>query len=240
LVGIKEINLLINSIAKEIIKMSSYKGHSLFALILSSIYFINPVYCLLTIVGANMSDFDHDVKKIHVYKLIIVGLIIFIVLYILKSSYFIGIIILLMSAIFYFSKHRGFTHSLIGGLVLTFLVFTIIFFSMELSYQIPLNLNVDTSMVILELISILLCILFVNKKISPLIIFLFVLGLLISQIDPVSLKSIVFSIFLGFLSHIILDSFSPTGVELLNPISSKKFGKNFAVPMIVLLILMAL
>jgi inner membrane protein len=207
--------------------------------VLSLFYFINPIYCLLTIIGANISDFDHDVKKAHLYKVMIVGLTTLITLYILKSSYVIGIFILLIAIISYISKHRGFTHSLIGGLVLSYLIFAIIFFSIELSYQISSNSNVNFSITLMELIAILLCVLFVNKKISYIIIVLFVLWILISPINTISLKSIGFSIFLGFLSHLILDSFSPNGIELLNPISSKKFGKKFGISMIFLLILIA-
>ncbi|MDR2830002.1 MAG: metal-dependent hydrolase [Methanobrevibacter sp.] len=219
--------------------MSSYKVHSLFALILSLFYFLNPIYCLLTILGANISDFDHDVKKTELYKMTIIGLTIFITLYVLKSSYFIGVLILLMVIIFYFSKHRGFTHSLVGGLVLTSLIFAMIFFSMEISYQIPSNLNIDSS-AILELISVLLCILFVNKKISYIIIGFFVLWILMFPVTMINLKFVAFSIFLGFLSHLILDSFSPTGVELLNPFSSKKFGRKFSIFMTFLLIIIVI
>lgn len=227
---------------KAIIGMSSYKGHSLFAFILSLLYFLNPVYCLLTIVGANVSDFDHNVKKTYIYKVVLVGLTLSILLFILKSNYFIGILILLLSGMFYFSKHRGFTHSLIGGLVLTLLIFIIIFFSIELSYQIPFNLliNINIQIIFLELIAILLCILFVNKRLSPIVIVLFLLGILIFPINTINFKFIGFSIFLGFLSHIILDSLSPTGVELLNPISSKRFGKKFALFLIVGLIFIAI
>ncbi|MDR2545252.1 MAG: metal-dependent hydrolase [Methanobrevibacter sp.] len=221
--------------------MSSYKGHSLFAFILSLLYFLNPVYCLLTIVGANVSDFDHNMKKADLYKIVIVGLTLSILLFLLKSNYFIGILILLLSSVSYFSKHRGFTHSLIGGLVLTILIFIITFFSIELSYQIPFNLlNINIQVIFLELLAILLCILFVNKRLSPIIIVLFLLSILIFPINTINFKFIGFSIFLGFLSHIILDSFSPTGVELLNPISSKRFGKKFAWFLIVGLIFIAI
>lgn len=181
--------------------MSSYNGHSLFALILSLFYFLNPIYCLLTIVGANMSDFDHDVKKTELYKITIFGLIVFIILYVLKSSYFIGVLILLMVIMFYFSNHRGFTHSLVGGLILTSLIFAVIFFSMELSYQIPSDLNINFPAIFLDLISVLLCILFVNKKISYMIIGFFVLWTLMFPVAMINFELVAFSIFRIFKSY---------------------------------------
>ena len=48
----------------------------------------------------------HKFKKDNVYKLIILGLIVFISLYILKLPYFIGLIIVFLGACFYFSEHR--------------------------------------------------------------------------------------------------------------------------------------
>ena len=73
--------------------MSSYKGHSLFALILAILFFHNPLTVSLAIIGANIPDFDHDVKKENVYRLIILGLVLFIVLYFLKLPCFIGLIL---------------------------------------------------------------------------------------------------------------------------------------------------
>ena len=74
--------------------MSSYKGHSIFALILSLMFFINPLLIALTVIGANIPDFDHKFKKDNVYKMIILGLVVFIFLYILKLPSLIGSIIL--------------------------------------------------------------------------------------------------------------------------------------------------
>ncbi|MDR2873858.1 MAG: metal-dependent hydrolase [Methanobrevibacter sp.] len=220
--------------------MASYKGHTLFAIILTLLYFTNPLYWVLTIVGANLPDFDHDVKKINLYKIAIVGLIVFITLYILKSSYLIGILILLVVIIFYFSKHRGFTHSIIGGFILTFLISGIMFFAVNLSNQIPLNLNINPPIVLLEIITIFPIILFLNKKISPIVIVLFIMGIIISPINIINYKLIASSIFLGVLSHTILDSFSPSKIELLQPFTSIKFGKSFTISMTFILILIAI
>ena len=82
--------------------MSSYKGHSVFAFTLALMFFCNPLLIALTLIGANIPDFDHKFKRDHVYKLIILGLIVFISLYILKLPYMIGLIIVFLGITFYF------------------------------------------------------------------------------------------------------------------------------------------
>ena len=94
--------------------MSSYKGHSVFALLLALMFFHNPLSIALALIGANVPDFDHKFKKDNVYKIIILGLVVFISLYILKLPYYIGLIIVFLGAVFYFSEHRSFTHSIFG------------------------------------------------------------------------------------------------------------------------------
>ena len=99
--------------------MSSYKGHTIFALILALMFFNNPLIIALSVIGANIPDFDHKFKKDNVYKMIILGLIVFISLYILKLPYYLGLIIVFLGTVFYFSQHRSFTHSIFGVLTLT-------------------------------------------------------------------------------------------------------------------------
>lgn len=112
--------------------MSSYKGHSIFAFLLACMFFHNPLLISLTLIGANIPDFDHKFKKDNVYKMIILGLIIFISLYILKLPYYIGLIIVFLGITFYFSEHRSFTHSLFGVLTLTAAVSLILIWALQL------------------------------------------------------------------------------------------------------------
>ncbi|WP_231475733.1 metal-dependent hydrolase [Methanobrevibacter oralis] len=118
--------------------MSSYKGHSIFALILSIMFFHNPLLIALTLIGANVPDFDHKFKKDNVYKIIILGLVIFISLYILKLPYYIGLILVFLGVIFYFSEHRSFTHSIFGILVLMASISLILILAYELFVNITL------------------------------------------------------------------------------------------------------
>ena len=106
--------------------MSNYKIHSIVALLLGFLFFQNPIAIALTLIGANLPDNDHKIKKDNVYRLIILGLLIFIALYILKLPYYLGILICLLGLIFYFSSHRGFTHSIFGILLISLILFFII------------------------------------------------------------------------------------------------------------------
>ena len=143
------------------IKISSYKGHSIFALILSLIFFHSPLLIALTLIGANIPDFDHKFKKDNVYKLIILGLIVFISLYILKLPYLIGLIIVFLGACFYFSEHRSFTHSIFGVIILTSAVSLIVIWAFQLITSFTL---IENQYYILAIIIALLSFLFLNKK----------------------------------------------------------------------------
>ncbi|MCL2114695.1 MAG: metal-dependent hydrolase [Methanobrevibacter sp.] len=79
-----------------------------------------------------------------------------------------------------------------------------------------------------------------HKRFIPLFIFLFFIGLVFFQIYDFDYIMIIFSLFLGFLSHLILDSFTPAGLKIFEPFSSKKVHKNFGVAMIILLGLLAI
>ena len=217
--------------------MSSYKGHSVFALILSLMFFYNPLIIALTVIGANIPDFDHKLKKDNVYKMIILGLIVFISLYILKLPYFVGLIIVFLGVTFYFSEHRSFTHSIFGILVLTSAVALILIWS----YQILVNITIlQDNYLIMTILIALLSFLFLNKKILPIFLIVLFLTVFIFPKNTISYIEIVFGLFLGLFSHIVLDASTPSGIKLFAPISSKKVYKNFSIASIFILIILSI
>ena len=217
--------------------MSSYKGHSVFALILSLMFFHSPLLIALTLIGANIPDFDHKFKKDNVYKLIILGLIVFISLYILKLPYFIGLIIVFLGACFYFSEHRSFTHSIFGGIILTASVSLILIWSFLLVTNFT---NINNSYFIMAVLIALLSFLFLNKKVLMIFLPLFFISLFILPARNINYLEIVFSLFIGLFSHIVLDSFTPSGIKIFAPISSKKVYSNFGKVSIFVLIVLAI
>ncbi|WP_295722410.1 metal-dependent hydrolase [uncultured Methanobrevibacter sp.] len=220
--------------------MSDYKIHSIVALVLALLFFQNPIAIALTLIGGNIPDNDHKIKMDNVYRLIIIGLLIFIAFYILKLPYSLGILICLLGLIFYFSSHRGFTHSIFGISLITI----ILFFIIKLGYNIILKLNILNSFSYVNLVSISICIIFIslfsiNKKLLPLFIILFLLAVFLY---PASFNELLIfsSIFLGLLSHSIVDLFSPAGVKLFLPLYNKKFHKKMATVLLIILILTAI
>ncbi|MDO5815869.1 MAG: metal-dependent hydrolase [Methanobrevibacter sp.] len=213
--------------------MSSYKGHSIFAVILSLMFFHNPLLIALTLIGANIPDFDHEFKQENVYKMIILGLIVFISLYILKLPYYIGLIIVFLGVTFYFSEHRSFTHSIFGVLTLTSAVGLIMIWAFQLVSAVTL---LDNQYLVMAILIALLSFLFLNKKVLMVFIPLFFISLFLVPTAEITYIEIVLALFLGLFSHVILDSFTPAGIKIFAPLSSKKVFRNFGLSMIFLLV----
>lgn len=217
--------------------MSSYKGHSIFAFLLSLMFFHSPLTIALTFIGANIPDFDHKFKKDHIYKMIILGLIVFISLYILKLPYYIGLIIVFLGVTFYFSEHRSFTHSIFGVLTLTSAVALILIWASQLVDAVTI---IDNHYLLMAILIALLSFLFLNKKLLMIFLPLFFIALFVIPVMEISYIEIVLSLFLGLFSHIVLDSFTPAGIKIFAPLSSKKVYRNFGLSMIFLLIFVAI
>jgi len=217
--------------------VSSYKGHSIFAFILSLMFFHNPLAIALTLIGANIPDFDHKFKKEHVYKMIILGLIVFISLYILKLPYYIGLIIVFLGVTFYFSEHRSFTHSIFGVLTLTSAVSLILIWGFQLAGAVTV---IDNHYLLLAILIALLSFLFLNKRLLMIFLPLFFISLFVLPAVEISYIEIVLSLFLGVFSHMVLDSFTPSGIKIFAPISSRKVYRNFGLAMIFLLCFLAI
>ena len=212
--------------------MSSYKGHSIFALILSLMFFHNPLTIALTVIGANIPDFDHKFKKDNVYKIIILGLIVFISLYILKLPYYIGLIIVFLGVTFYFSEHRSFTHSIFGVLTLTAAVALVVIWASQLVSAVTI---IDNIYLMTAILIALLSFLFFNRKLLMVFLPLFFISLFIIPAVEISYIEIVLSLFLGIFSHVVLDSFTPAGIKIFAPVSSRKVYRNFGLSMVFLL-----
>lgn len=217
--------------------MSSYKGHTIFALVLALMFFNNPLIIALSVIGANIPDFDHKFKKDNVYKMIILGLIVFISLYILKLPYYLGLIIVFLGTVFYFSQHRSFTHSIFGVLTLTVAVSLILIWAYEILMDITI---IPTSYLFMAILIALLSFLFLNKKLLLIFLPLFFISLFLFGTLTVNYVEIAVGLFLGLLSHIVLDSFSPSGIKLFAPLSSKKSHKQFGTLSILLLLILAI
>ena len=200
-------------------------------------FFHNPLTIALTFIGANIPDFDHKFKKENVYKMIILGLIVFISLYILKLPYYIGLIIIFLGVTFYFSEHRSFTHSIFGILTLTSAVSLILIWGSQLVGAVTI---LENQYLLMAILIALLSFLFLNKKLLMIFLPLFFICLFVLPMIEITYVEIVLSLFLGLFSHVVLDSFTPAGIKIFAPLSSKKVYRNFGLCMIFLLIFFAI
>lgn len=221
----------------KVIYLSSYKGHSIFAFLLSLMFFHNPLTIALTVIGANIPDFDHEFKQENVYKMIILGLIVFISLYILKLPYYLGLMIVFLGATFYFSEHRSFTHSIFGVMTLGSAVSLILIWGSQLIDAVTVF---DSHYLLMAILIALLSFLFLNKKVLMVFIPLFFIGIVILPAMEISYIEIVLSLLLGLFSHVVLDSFTPAGIKIFAPLSTRKVHRNFGLSMIFLLIVLAI
>lgn len=200
-------------------------------------FFHNPLLIALTFIGANIPDFDHKFKKDHVYKMIILGLVLFILLYILKLPYYLGLIIVFLGVTFYFSEHRSFTHSIFGVLVLTSAVSLMLIWAYQLVTSVTI---LDNQYLIFAVLTVLLSFLFLNKRLLMIFLPLFFVSLFYINNIGITYIEIVSALALGVFSHVVLDSFSPAGIKIFAPLSSKKVYKQFGLISIFVLILIAI
>ncbi len=219
--------------------MSSYKGHTIFAFIISLLFFYNPLLIALTVIGGNLPDFDHKYKKDRVYQMIILGLIIFIALYILKLPYYLGLIIVFLGVVFFFSNHRSFTHSIFGLLTLTAAVSLVVLLTYQLAATTTL-IPVEANYYLLLIIVILLGFIFLNRKVFLIFLALLLVSTLTLGTMQITAIEIIGALFLGLMSHIILDAFTPAGIKILAPLSSKKVHKGFAISVLIIIIVIAI
>lgn len=211
--------------------MSSYKTHALAGIILAFPFIPSFFYLFFALIGASIPDMDHDNNKNKVNSMFLVGIIISLLLFILQGSMLSGLIIILLAVTFYYSKHRGLTHSLIGVTVICFLLLfmmmgflpVIIGLASYANYVLPNNLAI---FVMLSLLGYFV----VSRKVLTyyeivLAVCLFLAPVNISVIDW---RIIFIMLFLGALSHLILDLLTPSGLAVFWPLSDVEYHKKLA------------
>jgi inner membrane protein len=209
--------------------MPSYQKHVLFSIIIALPFIQDVFYLSLAVIGASMIDMDHHVKKKNLILMVISGILLCIILYFLKLSLIISLPLIIMSIMFYVSKHRGFVHSLPGILILSFLLTFFILGIHTLFYEFNIN-----SKIIFIIISLILGVIILNKKILFPFFIITLAGIILSSNILLNSSYIYLSILLGSLSHIMLDLFTPSGIKLFNPISRRNFKQKSGVVLIVL------
>lgn len=168
----------------------------------------------------------------YVVLLSLTGALISIILHYFNLPFYLGIVIIVISLIFFFSSHRGFTHSFLGIMLQSLAIWLMLF----LASQLLLELNLfNAKIVAISLIVLFIAILFVNKKVLFVVFILIMFSIWKFNTFHISFITSIIPVFLGLLSHMILDSFTPSGVRPFIPFSNKKFYKNFGIVMNIIL-----
>lgn len=211
--------------------MSSYKTHALAGMIMALPFIPSFFYLFFAIIGASIPDMDHKYNKNKVHVMFLTGIIISLLLIILKGSIISGVIIIFLSAIFYFSKHRGFTHSIIGGsMICILLLFMMMGFLPVISslasyvgYVLPNNLSV---FVILSLLGFFV----VSRKVLAYYIMLLAALLFITpiNIEYIDWVMVFVMLFIGVISHLVLDLSTPSGLAVFWPLTNEVYHRNVA------------
>lgn len=203
--------------------------------------FYDPLAIALAVISANIPDFDHEFRRNYVITIMALGALITLFLYFLGFPYYFGLVIVLLGAMFLVSSHRGFTHSILGIFLITILLSLFLFFGAGLSSY-DLDFNNSRNLMVLLILIIALALLFLNKRLSP--IFLVAIAVLVLSINMgfypplrINLTLLAFSIFFGLGSHIVLDSFTPSGVKAFSPFSDKEYHKKFGLLLFLILML---
>lgn len=213
--------------------MSTYKGHTAFAVLLSCLMFHNPLAIALAILGANFPDFDHEFKQNQVLTIFALGIIITLFLYFLNLPFYFGLILIVLSLIFFFSSHRGFTHSILGVLMQGILIFLLIFCALDLamSFDLESSISIPINLLMTFILLVFLGIFFLNKKVAMInaafiILSIFLLYFEILPMFALNIRMVIFSIYLGLFSHLILDAFTPSGIRIFSPFLNKEYHKK--------------
>ena len=212
--------------------MSSYKTHALAGILLAFPFVPSFFYLFFAVIGASIPDMDHDNNKNKVNSMFLVGVIISLLLIILKGSILSGLIIILLAVTFYFSKHRGLTHSIVGVTVICLLLLFMMMGFLPIvtslaeyaHYALPNNLSI---FVILSLLGYFV----VSRKVLTYYVILLATCLFLApvNIDFINWRLIFIMLFLGAMSHIILDLSTPSGLAVFWPLSDKVYHKRLAI-----------
>lgn len=191
-------------------------------------FFPDVFYLSMAVIGALIIDFDRKLINKNLIMMAGFGAVLSLVLYLLNLPLILGVILITLAFIFFISRHRGFMHSIFGIIVITaFLSFLI------LGFYLLLGNFMNNLKVILIIISLVLGILIINKRLIIPFVILVPIGIGITPNSALNAYHVIGAVFIGCLSHIILDLLTPSGVRLFSPLSSKKYRKRMGIFLLV-------
>lgn len=212
--------------------LSSYKTHAIAGILFALPFVPSVFYLFFALLGASIPDMDHHNNNNKVLSMFLVGILLSVLLFFLDGVSLSGLIIISLAIVFYLSKHRGFTHTLIGVIVLSFLFMLMVMGFIPVFYRLSLLLNISIpSNIVFFIVLSLIGYFIVSRRFLLVYILFLAVYLLVIPVDYSMIQwNMVFLILLvGALSHITLDLWTPAGLAVFKPISNVKFHRKLAV-----------
>lgn len=200
--------------------MSSYKKHILFSILMVLPFFPDVYYLSLAVIGASVVDLDTSFRYRNLIIMALFGGVLAIILQFLKITPFPGILLISIAFFFFIAQHRGFVHSIPGVCLTTFClsVFVLSFQALLLTFKVDYRISI-------YLTSILMGVMILNRGLLILYAILLSVGIFLSPQTSFNFLYIYTALFVGSLSHLILDLFSGKGVKLFEPLGKHNYGK---------------
>ena len=212
--------------------MSNYKAHALAGILFALPFIPSVFYLFFALLGASIPDMDHTNNKNKVYSMFVVGIILAFVLSMFGGVSISAMIIILLAIIFYLSNHRGFTHTLIGIVCLSFLFTLVVMGFVPLINKVLIVSQVALpNTILLFAVMVLVGYFIVSRRYLLLYVILLAIYLVMCPVDYSNMQgnTVFLMFFLGALSHIVLDLWTPAGICIFKPISNTKYHKNLAI-----------
>lgn len=211
--------------------MSNYRKHAIAGILMSLPFAPSIFYLFFALIGASICDLDHDNNRHKVNSMMITGVVLSVILFFFNSSSISALILIILSLIFYISKHRGFTHTIIGVVLLSFLFLFMIMGFISFFNRIFLIMNVPIPHLLVLFVTMAIAGFFVISR-RYYILYFITLGLYL-YVMPMDYSTINWNItllmlFVGAMSHVILDLCTPAGLCLFEPFSSVEYHKKLA------------
>ena len=212
--------------------MSSFKTHALAGILMALPFLPNFFYLFFAVIGASIPDMDHEHNRNKVYAMFFMGIVISLLLVILKGSIISGVIIIFISIIFYFSKHRGFTHSIAGATVICILLLLMMmgFLPVVTSLASYAGYMMSNNLLVFIILA-LLGYFVISRKVLVYYIIVLAVSLFIAPVNIANIDwfMIFVMLFVGAISHMILDLTTPSGLAVFWPVSNEVYHRNVAV-----------
>ena len=225
-----------------VFKVSSYKSHAIAGILFALPFISNVFYLFFALLGASVPDLDHQNNKHKVYSMIGFGVVLSVLLFFLNGDVLSGLVLILLGVIFYFSHHRGFSHTLVGIVVLSclFSFMFIGFVSVLMRLCIDFGVNVPFSSIVF-IVMVLIGYFVIHRRYLMLYILALAVYLVLFGFDFGMFNwYVVFGMFLvGGLSHLILDLRTPAGLSLFKPFIKRKFHQKMALFLFIIWLVVA-